>query len=588
MSTATPERPWPNLAAMFFDQAARRGEAPWLWAKRDGAYRATSWSEAAATVDAIARRLRALGIQPGDRVVLVSENRPEWALADFGIMAAGALTVPSYTTNTAADHRHVLADSGARAVIVSSARLAERVFPALAETVETVVTLEPPRAAPPAGQRVIPWPDFLRAGHAAPGDARAWAQARGRNDLACLIYTSGTGGTPKGVMLSHGAILHNILAARQLFRTIGLGDEVFLSILPLSHAYEHTAGLMFPCSIGAQIYFVEGAGELARGFLEVRPTVVTCVPRVYEVLRERILGQVHKTGGLKRQAFELALRLGTRRYLAPRSLTRAERLIDRVLDRAVRAKVQEQFGGRLKAFISGGAPLNPGVGMFFLALGLRVLQGYGQTESAPIISVNLPERNKIETVGPPLDGVDVRIAEDGEILVRGEPVMLGYWGDDAATRGVLIDGWLHTGDVGRLDQDGHLVITDRKKDIIVNSGGDNVAPQRIESVLALEPEIAQAAVFGDRRPHLVCLLVPDDDGLRAAGVDPKNPDAVRRALAAAVERTNAKLSAVEKIKHFASADEPFTTENGLMTPTLKVRRHKVFAHYRARIEELWP
>jgi len=586
MSAVSPERLWPNLAAMFFDQAEGRGETPWLWAKRDGAYRATSWAEAATAVEAIARRLRALGIQPGDRVALVAENRPEWALADFGIMAAGAVTVPCYTTNTAADHRHVLVNSGARAVIVSSARLAERVFPALTETVEIVVTMEPPRT-PPAGRLTMAWSDFLDEGRRAPGDARAWASSRVPDDLACLIYTSGTGGTPKGVMLSHGAILHNVKAVRRVFRTIGLDDEVFLSFLPLSHAYEHTAGLMFPCSIGAQIYFAEGVGELARNFLEVRPTVVTCVPRLYEVLRERIVGQVHKAGGLKRQAFELALRLGTRQYLAPRSLTLAERWLDRALDRWVRAKVREPFGGRLKAFISGGAPLNPGVGMFFLALGLRVLQGYGQTESAPVISVNLPERNKIDTVGPPLEGVDVRIAGDGEILVRGELVMQGYWGDDAATRDALVDGWLHTGDIGRLDEDGHLVITDRKKDIIVNSGGDNVAPQRVEGTLALEPEIAQAAVFGDRRPHLVGLLVPDQDRLRAAGVDHRNPEAVRRALAAAVERANANLSAVERVKRFASADEPFTIENGLMTPTLKVRRHKVYDRYRARIEELW-
>ncbi|MEX2650648.1 MAG: long-chain fatty acid--CoA ligase [Alphaproteobacteria bacterium] len=579
---------WPNLATMFFEQAARLGDAPWLWAKRDGVYRALTWRGAAERVGRLARGLRAIGVGPGDRVALVSENRPEWALADLAIMAAGGITVPAYTTNTIADHRHLLGDSGARVAIVSTAKLAERVFAAAADTssVEVLVRIEASGPVP-EGRRLVTWDGLAELGSRADGDPLAWARSLRRDDLACLIYTSGTGGAPKGVMLSHGAVLHNLAGARALFRTIGLEDEVFLSFLPLSHAYEHTAGLMFPCSIGAQIYFAESAGELSRNFLEARPTVVTCVPRLYEILRERILQQVHKASGVKRGLFESALAIGRRRHAAPGRLGLVDRLVDPVLDRLVRAKVRARFGGRLKAFVSGGAPLNPEVGLFFLALGVRVLQGYGQTEAAPVISVNLPERNKIETVGPPLDGVEVKIADDGEILVRGELVMKGYWRNAEATRQTLVDGWLHTGDLGHLDADGHLVITDRKKDIIVNSGGDNVAPQRVEGVLALEPEIAQAMVFGDRRPHLVALLVPEAEALKTSGIDARDAESVRRALGAAVERANAKLSVVEKVKRFAVADETFSVDNGLMTATLKVRRHAVLARYRERIEGLY-
>jgi long-chain acyl-CoA synthetase len=580
-----PVADWPNLAAMFFDQAAHKGDAPWLWAKHEGAYRGLAWREAARRVGAIAHGLRAVGIGPGDRVALIAENRPEWALADLGIMTAGAVTVPSYTTNTASDHRHVLSDSAARAVIVSTAKLAVRVFEAAATTptVETLVTMEPAGPAP-EGRRSIPWDELTREG---PADGPTLACAMTRDDLACLIYTSGTGGVPKGVMLSHGAILHNVAGARALFRTLGLDNEVFLSFLPLSHAYEHTAGLMFPCSIGAEIYYAEGVAELSRNMIEARPTVITCVPRLYEVLRERILLQVHKTGGFKRWMFEKALAVGLKRLEGSAGPGLAERLIDPLLERVVRDKVRARFGGRLKAFVSGGAPLNPEVGAFFLALGVRVLQGYGQTESAPVISVNLPERNKVATVGPPLQGVAVRIAEDGEILVRGELVMKGYWRNPEATALALADGWLHTGDIGHLDADGHLVITDRKKDIIVKSGGDNVAPQRVEGILTLEPEIAQAAVFGDKRPHLVALLVPSPEGLKAKGVDARDRDAVRHALGAALERANAKLSPIEMVKRFAVADEAFSIENGLMTATLKVRRHLVLARHRDAIEALY-
>jgi long-chain acyl-CoA synthetase len=326
----------------------------------------------------------------------------------------------------------------------------------------------------------------------APNFALDWAQALalgaessmvdhgstlGRDDLACFIYTSGTGGQPKGVMLSHGNIMANIRGVWALLERIGMGEEVFLSFLPLSHAYEHTAGQFLPIALGAQIYYAEGVETLTTNMLEARPTIMTCVPRLYEVLRHKIVAAIERQNGIQARLFHLAVDLGRRRYRDGR-LPLPLALVDRLLDPLVRAQVKARFGGRLKALISGGAPLNVDIGLFFTALGLPVLQGYGQTEAAPVVSVNLPDRPKLDTVGPPLDGVEVKIAEDGEILIRGDLVMRGYWKDEEATAQVLRDGWLHTGDIGEIDADGYIKITDRKKDIIVNSGGDNIAPAR--------------------------------------------------------------------------------------------------------------
>jgi long-chain acyl-CoA synthetase len=329
---------------------------------------------------------------------------------------------------------------------------------------------------------------------------------------------------------------------------------------------------------------------------EVRPTIMTAVPRLYEIMRERILRGVHKAGGTKERLFMRAVELGRKRYEAPETLTLGERIMDAALDVLVRRKVRAGFGGRLKALVSGGAPLNYDVGVFFTALGLRLLQGYGQTESAPIVSCNTVRHNKLKTVGPPFADVEVKIAADGEILVRGELVMQGYWNDAKATAEAIRDGWLHTGDIGEIDADGCIRITDRKKDIIVNSGGDNVAPQRIEGFLTLQPEISQAMVYGDRRPHLVALIVPNRDfaeaWARARGRQAdlaalvENAD-FRASVGEAVERVNATLSVIERVRRFILTAEEFTTANQMMTPSLKIRRHAIRAVYGASLEALY-
>jgi long-chain acyl-CoA synthetase len=375
-----------------------------------------------------------------------------------------------------------------------------------------------------------------------------------------------------------------------------LEDEVFLSFLPLSHSYEHTAGQFLPVALGAQIYYAESVDKLMDNMAEVRPTLMMAVPRLYEVMHQRIQRAVEKTQGLRRKLFDAALALGRQRFERPGSLSWAQGLADLLVERLVRHKLRQRFGGRLKALVSGGAALNYDLGLYFTALGIRILQGYGQTEASPIISVNLPSRTKLRTVGPPVRDIEVRIAEDGEILTRGELVMKGYWRDPEATAAALSGGWLHTGDIGRIDQDGDLEITDRKKDIIVFSGGDNVSPARIEGMLILQPEIAQAMVHGDKRPHLVALLVPDGEfaaewarhngkasDLPALTVDGE----FMRAMAAAVDRVNANLSVIERVRRFALTPELFSIDNGMMTPSLKIRRHKIRERHGGAIDRLY-
>ena len=601
MDYATRYDNWQNLPQVFYEKAAELGDAPLFWAKRYESWQSTSWAQARDAVTALARGLRAAGVARGDRVLLVSENRPEWGIADLAIMAAGAITVPAYTTNTVDDHIHLVSDCEPKAAIVSSEQLAERLVPAIRSTgtVGTVVTIEGV-----SGQSenisIINWRDMIRDAAALTDDIEAELSEISRTDTSCLIYTSGTGGAPKGVMLSHGAILRNCTGAYHLFSDDGMLDlnqEAFLSFLPLSHSYEHTAGLHFPLTIGAEIYYAEGIDKLSANMAEVHPTIMTAVPRLYESMHQRIISGVERKGGLSEKLFKKTVALGIKRYEhGAASLSLIEKIQDRVLEKLVRAKVAERFGGRLKAFVSGGAPLNYDVGVFFLALGVRLLQGYGQTETAPVVSANPPRKIKIDTVGPAFPDVEVKIAEDGEILVRGELNMQGYWNAPELTAETLRDGWVHTGDIGVLDEDGYIKITDRKKDIIVNSGGDNVSPQRVEGILVFEPELSQAMVYGDKRPHLVAVLVPDEafisswakeNDRKADLSELSDSEKFHGRLREAIDRANARLSPLEQVRRFIVAEEGFTTENSLMTPSLKIRRHEIRKIYGERLEALY-
>ncbi|HEV2864972.1 MAG TPA: AMP-binding protein, partial [Allosphingosinicella sp.] len=408
---------FPNLVTMFFTRAREKGDSPFLWAKKGGAWQSISWREAAQKVAALSAALSRLGLAPGDRVMLVSENRPEWLISDLAVMAAGCVTVPTYSTNTERDHQHILDDSGARAVIVSTQKLAKALLPAAirSNNCEHVIGIE----ALPGGQTgSVAFHDWsgLAGAERADVDACAAGAAFKRDDLACIIYTSGTGGAPRGVMQHHGALLHNVEGCTALIsEDFGWGDEVFLSFLPASHAYEHSGGQLFPIGLGAQIYYSEGLEKLASNIEEVKPTIMVVVPRLFEVLRQRILKQVEKQGRVARYLMGRALSIGARGYAG--SVRLWDRPMDLILTRTLRPKIAARFGGRLKAMVSGGAPLNPDVGIFFHSLGLTLLQGYGQTESGPVISCNRPKVGvRMDTVGPPLKNTEVKIAEDGEIL----------------------------------------------------------------------------------------------------------------------------------------------------------------------------
>ncbi|QTI77984.1 long-chain fatty acid--CoA ligase [Roseomonas marmotae] len=564
------EENWNSLPGMMLSLARRWPERSMLRFWREGAWREMSWAEYAMAVAAIAAGLRRRGVSPGDRVLIVSENRPEFLIADTAIMAIGAVSVPTYTTNAVEDHAHILRDSGARTAIVSTPRLARMVAEAAGiGGLDLLVAMEDAENTVPWAELASTPPDLAmlvaEVDHIPPGR------------LACLIYTSGTGGAPKGVMLPHRAMLANRHGVASFIGKLNLpADACYLSFLPLSHAYEHTVGGFLLPSFGIQVVYSRGADRLAAELQSLRPAVLTAVPRLFEVLRARILAGLEKESPFRRRMFEAALRLGLRKLDGP-SLSPWEQLQDAVLEHLVRRKVRARFGGRMVALVSGGARLDPGLSGFFIALGLPLIQGYGQTEAGPVISVNVPWDNRRHTVGKVLDGVEARIAADGEVLVRGDLVMDGYWNNPEATAKALLDlrdggaPWLHTGDLGEISQ-GYLRITDRKRDIIKTSGGDMVSPAKIEGMLMAEPEIALAVVAGEGRPAIAALLVP------AEGQEDRVPDAVAR--------VNARLSSVERVRH-SLVVPPFTVENGMLTPTMKIRRRAVLEAHAAALDRLY-
>ncbi len=589
---------FPNLVTLFFRRAAQKGSAPFLKSKKGGAWDSISWAEAAQMVASLAVSLKDIGLKPGDRVMLVSENRPEWCIADLGIMAAGCVTVPTYTTNTERDHQHIIEDSGASAVIVSTPKLAQALIPAAirATNAHHLIGIEELRVGQATGVTIHNWSTFM----ATPADvAECAAHAEAnfkREDLACLIYTSGTGGSPRGVMQHHGAILCSVAGAVEIIaEDFGWEDEVFLSFLPLSHAYEHTGGQYLPIGLGGQIAYAEGLEKLMANMEEVKPTIMVVVPRLFEVIRARVIKAFEKEGKFKQGLLKRALSLGAKDLDGGVPLW--DKPLNFFIDKTLRPAIQAKFGGRIKALVSGGAPLNPELGVFFHSLGVTLLQGYGQTEAAPIISCNRPSVGlKMDTVGRPLKDVEVKIADDGEILVRGELVMQGYWRNEAETSKALQDGWLHTGDIGELDKKGRVKITDRKKDIIVNDKGENVSPQKIEGMLTLQPEIIQAMVSGDKRPHMVALVVPDPEwalewyqkndvpyDLRALCDLP----VFKSAVMAAVDGVNKSLSVTERVRKIALTPDGFTIDNEMLTPSQKIRRHVIRQTYGAQVDALY-
>ena len=588
-----------SVVSLFNQQCKELKDSPYLWRKVEGKFLSLSWLEVQKKVNALAKGLISLGILKGDRVVILSENRPEWQIADLAIMSIGGITVPAYTTSTTSDYKHIINHSEARCIIVSSNDLALKAIPAtLNSKCKNVILIDEDKKKFDEPLYFTNWNDLIEQNNDSTNDndLEENIKSQKRTDTACIIYTSGTGGSPKGVMLSHGAMLINCSGAQELLKNLmsDLNEIRFLSWLPLSHSYEHTLQF-YEMGIGAQIYYAEGIDKLLVNMSEVKPHFMTAVPRFYDSLHTRISQGLKKQGKLSQLFFSTTLKLGKKKY-NNQKMTSMEKVLNGIMDKIVRKKVNKRFGGSLRALVSGGAALNYEVGLYLTALGLPLLQGYGQTETAPVISANPPERIKLDTVGTIFKGTEVKIAEDGEILVRGENIMNGYWNDPKATSSTIVDGWVHTGDIGEFDEDNYLKITDRKKDIIVNAGGDNISPSRVEEKLNIEPEISQSMVYGDFKNYLVAIIVPDKEQalLWAKNNNKENSlstlvkdEDYNKTIKEIISKVNNNLSTIEQVRKFILIDHEFTIENDMMTPTMKVKRYKIKSVFGDQLENLY-
>jgi len=571
-----------SLNQIFYDRVKESKDKPFLWSKKNEIWNSVTWGEVTLKVEELASGLKFHGIKPGDRVVIVSENRPEWIIADLAITLIGGITVPAYTTNTEDDHQYIIKHSEAKAVIASSNILANRLALAITQTkvCKLLITIDDYNGFEPEGLKIITFDEVVSFGRNTIESSSEHLDRIQPDDVSCIIYTSGTGGRPKGVMLTHKNIYSNLLGAADLLEIIGKKNNKYLSLVPLSHSYEHTAGLYLQINLGSEIYFCEGPEKFSSNLLEISPTLTTAVPRIFEVIHDRIKIQIKNKGFLIRSMFNRSIKLGKKKLTTKINVFELMEYYSYAY--LVRKKINRQLGGKLRAFVSGGAALNPDIGNFFLALNIKILQGYGQTEASPLISANRPENIKIETVGPPVRGVEVRLGDDGELLVRGDCVMKGYWRDEKTTTKTIIDGWLYTGDIASIADDGFITIIGRKKELIVNSGGDNIAPTRPEGSLIFQDTIFQAMVEGDRRPYLVAIIVPEKEK-----VSNLTDQEINTLISEEVKKANESLSSIEKIRKFIVILEPFSTDNGLLTPTMKVRRHKVKEIYGEALNDLY-
>ena len=571
-----------SLNQIFYDRVKESKDKPFLWSKKNEIWNSVTWGEVTLKVEELASGLKFHGIKPGDRVVIVSENRPEWIIADLAITLIGGITVPAYTTNTEDDHQYIIKHSEAKAVIASSNILANRLALAITQTkvCKLLITIDDYNGFEPEDLKIISFDEVVSFGRNIIESSLEHLDRIQPDDVSCIIYTSGTGGRPKGVMLTHKNIYSNLLGAADLLEIIGKKNNKYLSLVPLSHSYEHTAGLYLQINLGSEIYFCEGPEKFSSNLLEISPTLTTAVPRIFEVIHDRIKIQIKNKGFLIRSMFNRSIKLGKKKLTTKINVFELMEYYSYAY--LVRKKINRQLGGKLRAFVSGGAALNPDIGNFFLALNIKILQGYGQTEASPLISANRPENIKIETVGPPVRGVEVRLGDDGELLVRGDCVMKGYWRDEKTTTETIIDGWLYTGDIASIADDGFITIIGRKKELIVSSGGDNIAPTRPEGSLIFQDTIFQAMVEGDRRPYLVAIIVPEKEK-----VSNLTDQEINTLISEEVKKANESLSSIEKIRKFIVILDPFSTDNGLLTPTMKVRRHKVKEIYGEALNDLY-
>ena len=569
-----------SLIELFFYQADKQNKKStflqWLNPNNKKTY---TWEETEQNILKLSKTIKE-NIKEGDRCLLVSENRPEWFISDLAIMLSGGITVPAYTTYTEEDYKYLIEDCEPSLVIVSNNEMLRKLSNTINEKdfIKKVITLDEVNKVINnlnliGKEKYLDFNSILK--NNLLEESKIQNNKLKRTSPACIIYTSGTGGNPKGVILSHGGILNNLVGACEIMKPLFNTRPVFLTWLPLSHSYEHCVQFA-QIAVGAKVFYAEKIEKLLENISEAKPTIMTAVPRFYQNLYNKININLKKQTGFKAKLIDATLRLGKKKLLNQK-MTFFEKSINLIAEALVRKKIKKQFGGNLKAFVSGGGALDKEIGEFLNSVGLPTLQGYGLTETSPVVSCNPIHKIRVETVGPPFKGNQVKIADDGEILVKGENVMLGYWNKKKETDQVIINGWLYTGDIGEIDpEDGYLKITDRKKDIIVSTGGDNISPAKIENMITNEPEIDQCMVYGDKKNYLVALIVPSKDFLHE-----------QEKIKNIIEKINKKLTLLEKIKRFQLIDENFSIENGLMTPTMKVKRKKVTEKYKNQLEKLY-
>ena len=562
-----------NLPELFYFQADKNENNQHLL-KLDTNNQITSmsWLETKNLTNKIHNFLTNQHLDDLERVLLVSENRPEWMASDIAIMSNKLISVPNYTTYTSRDFEHILNDCQPAGLIVSNKNLLQTICTASEKVkynFKFILCFD--NFEDNSISNLVFLKDLLVIND---NNHRDKIKEIKREDPACIIYTSGTQGLPKGVILSHGGILSNCEGAYELLKTIKSPDLTFLTWLPLSHSYEHAVQFV-QIILEAKVFYNKSIETLLPTIKIAKPHIMTAVPRFYNNLYAKMMINLKNQSNFKQNLFNKTIQLGTKKFKNIK-LSFIDQIINSILDKLVRKKVKNNFGGRLEAFISGGGPLDGQVGEALNALGLKTLQGYGLTETSPVVSCNLLNKVKVDTVGPIFPGVEVKLSEDGEILVKGENLMLGYWNNKEATEQTIKDGWLYTGDIGEFDEDNYLKITDRKKDIIVSLGGDNIAPSKIENLLTLSPDIEQSCVFGEQKNYIAALIILSPDS-KASNED----------IQKYINEINKDLTQPEKIKKFTFIDDPFTIENNLMTPTMKVRRHEVQKKYQNQIDQLF-
>lgn len=584
-----------TLPRTVFAQVRRLGEKTALRRKEKGIYQDISWNALGENLQLFGRALLALGLHRGDRVAIMAPNCPEWVYADLGAMACGARSVPVYHTEGLQTLLHIVKDSGSRVLFLHSPLVTGEVTRVLKEVpeLEYIVLLEGSLEHP----KVLTLEAFLEQAKLVPEEQFTRELAQGdENDVATLVYTSGTTGLPKGVMLTHRNFLSNIAACLELF-AIGEEDEC-LSFLPLSHVFERMAGYYLMLLQGATIAYAENFDSVPANLQEVHPTVVMSVPRLYEKMYARVMERVLSGPWLKKQLFFTALKVAkarVRKELAGQRVGGGLRLLVDQARSIVFSKLRKPLGGRLRFFVSGGAPLAADIAEFFLAVGIPIYEGYGLTETSPVIAANTAEAYKLGSVGRPIPGTEVRVADDGEILVKGPGVFQGYWAAPEQTEEAFRDGWFKTGDIGELDEKGFLTITDRKKDLIVTAGGENIAPQFLENRFKTDKFLANALVYGDRKPYLTALLVPNFDTLEKFAhteeidflnhCDLVNHPRVLEQIRRRVDHLQANLPPIQHIKRFTLISQDFAKEE--VTPTLKIRRHVIRDHFHTVLEGMY-